>query len=200
MLTLSQGLVSLPPRSATSGQAFMKNQKFNSQSAFTLIELVVSMAVIFILVGLSFAGYASLNQRQILISAGQTLKNVIRDAQSRAYNNEIDCNICNCTINQTANFVGWYVDFGSKTIYGQCGTSSFGPPRSFNLSDEIIITPYLTPPATPPVKLLFKNSPPGVSQGATICLSKSNLGNFYTIRVSSAGVVSDDGGLVAVCP
>ncbi len=168
----------------------------SARSAFTLIELLVSMAVIFILIGLSFAGYASLNQRQTLISAGQNLKNIIRDAQSRAYNGEVDCTTCNCLVSQPTNFVGWYVDFNSKTFYGQCGSSTFGT-RSFNLSDEIIITPYLTPP----VKLLFRGSPPGASQQATICLSENSLsGNFYPVRVSSAGVVSDDGGLVATCP
>lgn len=163
---------------------------------FTLIELIVSMAVIFILIGISFAGYASLNQRQTLVSAGQTMKNVIRDAQSRAYNGEVDCSVCNCSVSQTSNFVGWYVDFGSKTIYGQCGTSSFSN-RPFGLSDEIVITPYLTPP----VKILFKRSSAGVDQAATVCLSDNNLaGNFYPVRISSAGVVSDDSGLKAVCP
>jgi len=179
--------------------------KFQISKGFTLIEILVTTVVILILLGISLAGYASFNQRQILISAGQTMKNIIRDAQSRAYNNETDCGVCDCSVSASSNLVGWYVDFTTAQIYGQCKigieTNTFSPNpsevgKNFGLSTEILVTPYLTPPT----QLLFKSYPPSVSQPATICLSKSNLSGFYyKIKVNEAGDISDEG-IIASCP
>ncbi len=170
---------------------------------FTMIEILVAITVIFLLVGFGFAGYASYNQRQILISSGQTLKNLIRDAQSRAYNNEIDCTpgICDCTTSSGQNLTGWYVDFSNKSIYGKCGNNPNFFEKPFNLSNDITIVVYMTPAPIQPVRLLYKNSPPSVSQSTVVCLSESNLANsYYSISVNNAGVVTDSGGIVSACP
>lgn len=169
-----------------------------NSSAFTLIEIMVSISVIFLLVGLGFAGYVSFNQRQILITSGQNLKNMIRDAQSRAYNNEIDCTpgVCNCLVNSSSDPTGWYVDFTSQSIYGQCGVKTFSE-KPFLLASEITIVPVPTSYA----KILYRNTPPGVDKVVDICLSKANLDNsYYKISVNSAGVVSDSGNIIPSCP
>lgn len=164
---------------------------------FTIIELLISVGIISILVGFSFAGYAKLNQRQTLISSGQNLKNIIRDAQSRVTNNEIDCTLCDCTVSGSTSFNGWSVDFANKRIYGSCGvTPTVYLEKPFNLSGDIIITPYVTPAS----ELVFKNNPPSASSRAVICLSHSNLSStFYVVRVSETGAISDDGGLASSC-
>ncbi|MBI2616829.1 hypothetical protein HYW55_01690 [Candidatus Gottesmanbacteria bacterium] len=174
----------------------IENWKFQPLAGFTLIELIVSISVIFILVGMTFAGFASLNQRQTLLSSGQTVKNMLRDAQSRAINGEVDCSVCNCSQGSTI-LSGWYADFDSRTIYGKCGTNVFptaGQP--FGVSVEITIVPHLTPPTV----LTFKSYPPGTDQKATICMSQTNLADqYYVIRVGQGGEISDDGRLVASC-
>jgi prepilin-type N-terminal cleavage/methylation domain-containing protein len=173
-------------------------------SGFTMIEILVTIVVVLIIAGLTFAGYASLNERQKLISAGQTMKNVIRDAQSRAFNGEMDCNlgVCDCSVSSTEKLVGWYVDLTNRQIYGQCDSTSFpDPPQSFSFADEIIITPYLTPVSSQPIRLLFQSSPPSSQSVGTLCISNRNLSSyFYPVRLNRAGMVSDEGGLVETCP
>lgn len=172
---------------------------FNPQfvSGFTLIEILVSIAVVFILIGVTFAGYASLNQRQQLLSAGHTVKNVLRDAQSRAGSGEVDCSVCNCSSGASAVLSGWYADFTSRTIYGKCATTIFpASGQSFGIAAEITIVPHLTPPSV----LTFKTFPPGTDQAATICLSHKNLpGQYFAVRINKAGQINDDGTLIATC-
>lgn len=199
--------------STSSGQE-IKNQilesqiKFNSQltthntqlnHAFTIVELLISVAIISILMSVSFAGYAKLNQRQIVISAGQNLKNIIRDAQSRVLNNEIDCSICSCPTPGagSASFNGWTVDFANRQIYGSCGaTPTVFSAIPFNLASAIIITPHVTPVT----QLIFQNNPLSVSSKATICVTSQDVSpDYYIIRVAQTGSVSDDGGLVSSC-
>lgn len=170
-----------------------------AEKGFTIIELLVCAAVIFLLLGFAFAGYARLNQRQILISSGLTMKNIIRDVQSKAYNGELDCGAdrCDCSPTSSSSLRGWYVDFDSRQIYGECVSSvlpnppiTFSP-RPFSLSAEINVTPYITPPAT---KIMFRYHPPGVDKSAVICLSNKNLdplSSFYAIQVTEAGEISD---------
>ncbi len=164
---------------------------------FTLIELLISIVIITILLSVSFAGYAGLNQRQTVITAGQNLKNIIRDAQSRANNSELDCSPskCNCALASDIQFSGWYVDFVNKKIYGKCSSTTFDD-KAFGLSTEVVITPYITPANL----LNFTKGPPSVSGKSTICVSNPNLASsFYVIRVNESGSISDDGGLVSSC-
>jgi len=177
-----------------------------SDKGFTIIELLVSIAVIFMLMGFVFASYARLNQRQTLLAAGQTMKNILRDAQSRAYTGEMDCSEgkCDCSVGTSRSLIGWYADFLTKEINGECKTSlgetiPFSS-KPFSLQDEINITPYTTPP-TIPEKILFRNYPVGVDKSATICLSTANLSDsYYKIIITQAGEISDTGKLESTCP
>lgn len=176
------------------------------KQGFTLIELLVAIAVIFIIIGITYASFASLNQKQQLVSSGQTLKNMIRDAQSRAYTGELDCSVCDCTATATQSLQGWYVNFPQQVIYGEClakeeqgkpvqPTITFSP-QAFNLSSKVTIVPHITPPAS----VKFTNYPPAVSQKAAVCLSQENLSSsFYVVRINQVGDIYDDGGLVAAC-
>ena len=169
---------------------------FYSRSAFTLIELMISLAIVVALLGVTFATYARLQQRQILLGAGATLKNVLRDTQSRAVTGEIDCGVCDCGAPAGQLFSGWLLDISSRQLYGECGTSQFLN-KSFQLSSDIIVTPHITPPT----RLLFKSFPPGVDQAAIFCLSHPNLTNqFYRIVVNPGGEISGSDGLITTCP
>lgn len=174
----------------------LAEQKSNL-SGFTFIEVLITVAVIFIVISITFAGYARLNQRQTLISAGQTMKNLLRDAQSRTYNGEVDCNTCDC--NTGDNFEGWYADFVSKSIYGQCVdnlrvTRNFSE-KSFSLPENISIT------VAPSNKILFRSNPIGVDNVYTICMSDEKLpDSYYKINVNASGEIVDSGGLIPTCP
>ena len=85
---------------------------------FTIIELMVTISVVGILLGLSYAQYATFTQRQKLITAGQTLKNILRDVESRSFNGEVDCSVCNCTDPSQESSVRWFVDLDNRQFYG----------------------------------------------------------------------------------
>lgn len=156
-------------------------------SGYTFIEVLVSVAVIFIVISITFAGYARLNQRQNLISSGQTMKNILRDAQARVYNSEINCD-------PGGNFIGWYADFTSKSIYGKCDSNSFSE-KTFSLPDSISIA--VTPGVSP---ILFRSLPRGVDNNYTVCLWDGNLSdNFYQIRINQSGEIVDSDGLIPSC-
>src|SRR3990167_7241242 len=176
----------------------MQNAKVKSVG-FTLIEILVSISVISILLGITYAGYSAFDKRQKLISAGQTLKNILRDAQSRAYNGEVDCSVCYCPNSQSnPQFSGWNVDFTNRRIYGQCGSSTFSE-VSFNLPAEVIITPFVTP-VIPSAKLLFRKYPPGADQKGTICIRRTDFSDsYYKISINLAGTVSDTGEILSSC-
>lgn len=166
-------------------------------SGFTIIELIVSISIILLITSLSYAGYASLNKRQEVLSSGQTMKNILRDAQSRAFNGEINCNLCDCQATGGQILTGWYVDFSAKEIYGQCeplifDRTAFGLPPEIN----IIIDPVTIN------GILFTADPPGADENVTICLSHSLLpaGFYYKINVNRAGDISDSSALISSCP
>lgn len=168
-------------------------------SGFTFIEVIISIAVIFIIISITFAGYASLNQRQTLISAGQTLKNILRDAQSRAYTGEIDCGVCDCSVGSSTNSVGWYADFSNKEIRGNCGAGNDFSQKDFGLSNDITIN--ATYNAVPVTKILFRSHPLGVDTPVIVCLSLNLLSdNYYKITIGSSGEISDSAGLISACP
>ena len=161
--------------------------------------------MIAVIAGIILAGYAKFSQRQSLVAAGQNFKNLLTDAQSRAQSSEVDCSICGgCTAAATSDFKGWYVDFENRKIYGKCADKTFSEKSfsDFNLPDEseIAITPYLTPP----VGFLFNYSPSRASsitpsQDVTVCLQQANLDGYYVIRISKAGIITDDN-VLSSCP
>ena len=169
-----------------------RRQKLPLDSGFTIIELLVSISVIGILIGLSYAGYAVFTQRQKLISSGQTLKNILRDIESRSYNGEVDCSVCNCTDPLVNSLDGWFVDLTDKRFYGVCGANSFSD-IGLGLSDEIVI-------ASNNNLIQFAGDPPRITDNIIICLSLAGLPNrYYRIEISRGGDISDSAGLIASC-
>lgn len=158
-------------------------------SGFTLIEILVVVSIMLFLVSGAIAAYSTLNQKQTLVSAGQTIKNVLRDAQSRAFTGEkAQCATAGLTLK------GWDVDFTAKTIYAECTSSSVPTPIPFSLSPKITLS------ANPAV-LLFTSFPKGANSTDTICLSSSDLtGLFYKINVDISGNISDSNILYSSCP
>lgn len=57
---------------------------FSARRGYTLIEIIVVVAIMGLMVGASIAGFNTLNQRQVMLSAGRELMSVMRTAQQRA--------------------------------------------------------------------------------------------------------------------
>lgn len=171
--------------------------QISNSYGFSILEILIIIAVITIMISIALAGFVSLNLRQTLISGGQNMKNILRDAQSRAYTGEIDCSVCDCGVSSSTNSVGWYVDFLNQKIYGNCGEGiNFPTPnKEFGLSNEITIDAF------PVTKILFRSKPLGVDSAVTVCLSLNNLSNnYYKITVGQSGEISDSAGLISACP
>jgi prepilin-type N-terminal cleavage/methylation domain-containing protein len=169
-----------------------------TRQGFTIIEMLIAFSIIAILVTLGTSAYSKMNDRQVLISSGQTLESAIRDAQSRAYTGELVCGAGGCTCSDTSQALsGWLVDLRTMQIRGICTTTTqtFSP-RSLAFPSGIQISPY---PGSP-TGYLFRNQPVGVSTGGTICISKSGLSNmYYVVNISQSGLISDRQGIVNSC-
>ena len=164
----------------------------NPKKAFTIIEIIVAIAVISMLVGLSYTGYAAFTQRQELTSDGQNLKNILRDVQSRSFNGEVDCNTCNCSDPTKPILDGWFVDLSSRQFYGQCKGIRFSL-TSLKISADAVLTANNN-------LIQFVSDPPRASRNTAICMSYTGLPNkYYRIAVTRSGDISDSGGLIAVC-
>jgi len=167
-----------------------------SFSGFTIIEIIVAISVITILVSVSYAGYAAFSQRQKLTSAGQTLKNDLRDIQSRSFNSEADCSICNCNNPSVSSSVAWYIDLSEseRKFYGICQGNLFTV-TNLNLESDILIETNINDNL-----IQFISDPPRVNTDTRICLSLDGLsGKYYRIDVSRSGDISDSGGLDPTC-
>jgi prepilin-type N-terminal cleavage/methylation domain-containing protein len=195
----------------------MKTILLKKKAGLTLIELLVSISIILMFFGVAYVGISGLQKRQTLLSTGQNLKNLIRDAQNRAYNHENFCEAqggpCYCGFSDT-NYIPvneWRVDFINKSIYGICNSPDkmnnyptiILPTKNFDLNDKILITPAITAnPVSLPNTIIFSSDTTDVNNSGFICLNDPNLegNNKYIIRINKSGLISDDGGLVATCP
>lgn len=161
-------------------------------SGFTIIEIIIAIAIITILLALSYSGYATFSTRQKLISSGQNLKNLLRDVQSRTFNNEVDCSVCTCNSPTINSLDAWVVDLQNRVFYGKCQNNTFLS-TALNIQADITISSDNT-------KVEFLSSPPRASDDVGICLSTAGLSNsFYRIDVSRSGDISDSEGLISTC-
>jgi prepilin-type N-terminal cleavage/methylation domain-containing protein len=181
------------------------NKKYRKYSGFTIIEILITLTIILLLFSITYAGVNSLQKRQNIQSAGQNLKNILRDAQNRAYNNEMDCSVCNCGLNTSLSENSWYVNLETQTMYGTClPVNTAMPtitiwPKEFNLNERIVITPFITPSA-PRNTLVFSSGQPMVNTSGLICLKDKDADTpVYIINVDQSGLISDSNGLVAGC-
>lgn len=173
------------------------------KKGFTLIELLIVVVIMGLLVGGAATGYYGFNNRQKLKSAGLTLKNVLREAQSKAFNGEKSCtaccSACPCRSQPTDKaLIGWKVDFGSRTTYGTCGSSG---PVNFSSSTFDLRTNVTIPVNPGVVEFLAYPKRANISTTANICVAMSGLTNqFYKLTVDPSGNIRDFGIVSPSCP
>jgi Tfp pilus assembly protein FimT len=179
--------------------------RFKSVKGFSFIELLAVTGIISLLVGISIAGYSQFNERQKLITAGATLKNIFRDAQNRAYTQEVDCTACGCNpsspgYNPTNAYLsGWRVDFTNRQVIGVCTNGTTFSPHPFStysLATDVV----LSQPVGSATTVLFRPVNGGISGATAMCINNPKLaGSFYTVGVRATGVITDSAGIVASC-
>lgn len=165
---------------------FKKNKSFNTNTGgvgFTLIEVILTIAIMSIIAGTSYTALVKFNSQQSLNSAYENFKNNLNFAKSNA-----SSQVTNCSSTQT--LVGYQMSFSDSDTYkidSVCQVSS-GPPelrnaRTSNLTD---ITISYTKPT-----ILFQvisGEVQGLSPGEKITITlKGNNGSKRSILVFPNG-------------
>lgn len=183
----------------------MQLSSHQSIKGFSFVEILVVTGVISMLVAVSIAGYKQFNERQKVIAGGQTVKNIIRDVQSRAYTGEVDCTVCGCTPGSpgydpaSSYLSGWRIDFRNETVVGVCNNAATFSQKTF---DNYSLSPEmnLTQPGAVPTGAMFKSFPATVVATTSVCVSSAGLpGLYYNVGIHAGGTITDSGGLVASC-
>ena len=96
------------------------------KTGFTLIEILVVVAIIGILTTIGISSYNNFNEKRKVRRAAEELKLYIRLAASKAINNEKDTRAAYCGSGDTNPLSGWFVDLrdGHRKIYGMCGSDN----------------------------------------------------------------------------
>lgn len=159
------------------------------KNGFTLIEILVVTTILALLIGGSIAGYSRFNEKQKLVQAGGTMKNVLRDAQSRAFTGEY----AGCPTPPNA-LKGWQVDFNNNSISAVCTTpTALQPTIKYDLRAVVTVSAN-------PTGILFTSFPKGATT-ATVCLSQSGITPpAYKITVDGSGTINDIGPTGLPCP
>ena len=155
-------------------------------NGYTLIELLIVMAILALLFGFSFAAYTNFNKNRSLENGAREVEVVLRDAQHKAISGEYDQGgTCTKLISWMVN---WTADTADYSLVGRCETSG----GSMNFSN---IPPYkLSSVGT----VQFYNSgsitfnsflqSPIISSPVCIHFS-SDVNNFYKVTVTAGGVI-----------
>src|SRR3989338_3249728 len=84
---------------------------------FTILEILITITIMSLFMGGAFVGFSNFSKKQKLTAAGENLKNILRDVESRVTTGEMDCTVCDCS---AGGVEGWFVDFTQRKYYGQC--------------------------------------------------------------------------------
>lgn len=154
------------------------------KSGFTLIEILVTIAISALLVTFGLASYIKFNQRQIVDQAARQIFSDLRLAQNKALSGE-KAPSYGCGANPLR---GWSVKFNTSgyEIYGECGAVSFNN-KTYTLSNSLNVTAPLEPNNV----LTFKPLAGGVINPKIICLA--GLNSIYKLEVTSSGEIINFG-------
>ncbi len=171
------------------------------QRGFSLIEVLVVTTILVLVTGGAIAGYNQFNYKRKVIAVGQNFRNVLRDAQSRAFTGEKDCTVCGCTgLPNDANLQGWTINLTNSTMYGNCAPTANPTPSNFPLTPiPIPTTSNMVITAQTSVSISsfqFKTFPKGTNQSSVIniCVRPTPWAGYnYQIIIDPSGNIRDYG-------
>lgn len=161
---------------------------------YTLIELLITMAIFALLFSFSFAAYTNFNKNRSLENGAREVEAVLRDAQHRAISGEYDQTGGTCKkLNNWK--VTWTDAAQNYSLVGECVTTVLPAPPAYFIfktvnyqlsnvgtvqfantgfgTGNITFNPFLQAP---------------VSMG-NICITMHGAGFFYKVAVSAAGAI-----------
>lgn len=139
---------------------------FLTPSGFTLIEMVVSIAIIGILTTMIAVGYPAVRDRQTLQRAHQQLEVLVREAAQQTLNEEraAACRdrfpgdaLAAVTSRRRCSDVGIHIQGATATLFADLdGNKAYSVNRDYNIRDPIALPAPVTEAAT----IVFNASPP----------------------------------------
>jgi len=157
--------------------------KRRESTGFTLIEMIISVVILLLLLGLTLVGYASYNEKHKVKQAALTLKSDLRMARMNA----ISGNKPSSCVAQGDTFEGYTVSFteSSYTVVPRCHLSN-------EITGEKVVVDLPLPVIFSPVPSSFVYYPvtQGVSSGQSIILTSGSTSVTLVIDGRS-GEVSD---------
>lgn len=159
---------------------------------FSLIEILIALALVGVTMGLTLKGYGTYNRRQTVTAAAKRIRQVLNEAKANATAYRIDCSLCgggdgNCDGVNDLQLVGWEVGpFAADRfrVRGQCGSG----PTYFMPRIEIFngIT-FTSAPAGSAV--IFKPGGAGTNLTGNLAVTATGWGYSETVTVNPGGLV-----------
>jgi prepilin-type N-terminal cleavage/methylation domain-containing protein len=149
------------------------------QRGFTLIEIIVSVTLVLILMGLSIAGYNGFTSTQTLSQGSATVKNDLRAVRTSATSG-LKPDGCDTLVGYTVTFPG-ATSYTSTAACDMGGSrENVGPVVTYVLPKGVTFSPV-------PQPITFYAVSQGTTDPKTVTLV--NQGKMVTINVTSAGMV-----------
>ena len=165
-----------------------KFKLFFPSSGFTLIEIVVTLAVLTILISTTFVGFNKYSLNQKLNSATDNLKNTINEAKADALSQVIRTSTCNSSL---MTLKGYQVYLANSTTYNLkeiCANSS--GTLSYPDLKTIVLDSGLTVSNTPiSINFLIQSSGGGIESQVDQQITISAGGSSRTVTVTPDGTI-----------
>ena len=134
-------------------------KKKSSSGGFTLIEVLVVLAIMAVVVRLGIASYNNFQESKKIEVVAENVASTLRLAQSKATNGQKNCTACGGSQGNCANtepLDGWFFDTYESggvyyyEVYGKCGSTEFdrqthkvqGDMSITTLADPIRFNPF----------------------------------------------------------
>jgi prepilin-type N-terminal cleavage/methylation domain-containing protein len=101
------------------------SKRTTAYRGFTLIELMVTMAIMSVVIGGSIAGFITFQSRQQVVEVGKNVQQLVRTAQGKARVRETPTD-ASCNGSAGARLQGYRITFDSSrsVIYALCGADA----------------------------------------------------------------------------
>ena len=156
---------------------------------FTLIEVIVAVAISLVITGFVLVNYNSYNDTQTLKQAALTLKNDLRFAQSEAITGVKPTPIPPSFTPVCDELTGFTVSFWSNSYTIRAACNPQGPSGDVK---TVTLPPGVTFSPVPPA-IAFNVLSRGISLGSGLCLVLSGSGKTYKLGVTNSGDINDFG-------
>jgi prepilin-type N-terminal cleavage/methylation domain-containing protein len=152
-------------------------------SGFTILELIIGIAILGLTFTIGTAKYLEFNKTQTLKSAVLEMKNNLRDIQAKANAGVKPSGSSGCT----GDLVGYVVHYSSTTqyqVYADCGNPSITR-KTYSLIATTKFQPMFA-------DFTFLSLSEGVSPAArTINIESTSISKFYAINISRSGEITE---------